>query len=204
MRESANQAIPLQSETTALHERAQDNLRYIRDSMESASSFTAVSGKGFIIAGLSALLAAWIAWLQSSQEAWLGVWMVDMLFAGGVTMSLTAHKARLQGDSLWSTNGRKLLNALLPTMTVGAIITLASILQGNIAWLPGIWLAVYGAAVITAGAYSISIIPVIGTLFLMLGALVLLTPVPPDLMLGVGFGGLHIVFGYLVWRDHGG
>jgi hypothetical protein len=70
--------------------------------------------------------------------------------------------------------------------------------------LPGIWLSIYGAAVTTAGAHSVRIVPVMGIAFIALGAAVLLFPLPSDLMLGLGLGGLHILFGILLWRNHGG
>ena len=103
-----------------------------------------------------------------------------------------------------STTGKKILFAFLPTMAVGGVLTLAFYQQGNISLLPGIWLSLYGAAVITAGVYSVAIIPIMGALFLLLGIAVLLTPLPVNLMLGIGMGGLHIIFGFFVWRDHGG
>jgi hypothetical protein len=204
MRSAMKQQSNPEGTTTALHEKAEDNLRFIRASMEGASSFTGVSGKGFVVAGISALGAAWLAEQQRSDTAWLVVWMVELVFASCASLAFTAYKAKQQGSSLWSTNGKKLLFAFLPTMTVGGVLTLALFLQGNISWLPGIWLSVYGASVMTAGAYSVEIIPVMGALFLLLGALVLLTPVPANLVLGIGMGGFHIVFGIFVWRNYGG
>jgi len=190
--------------TTALHEKAEDNLRYIRNSMESATSFTGVSGMGYIITGVSALFAAWLAAQQSSQALWLVVWMVELLIATAFMLFMTVQKAKRQGESLWSTNGKKLMFAFFPAMTVGGVLTLSFFLQGNISLLPGIWLSLYGAAVMTAGAYSVAIIPVMGVLLLLLGSTVLLTSLSSDLALGLGLGGLHIVFGYFVWRDYGG
>jgi hypothetical protein len=192
------------SPPTSLHEKAEDNLRFIRASMQGASEFTGVSGKGFGIAGSSALVAAWIAEQQATDTRWSLGWMIELLFAGSASLILTAHKANQQGSSLWSTNGKKLLFAFMPTMSVGAVLTLSLFLQGNISWLPGIWLSLYGASVMTAGAYSVEIIPVMGALFLLLGAMVLLTPVPANLVLGIGMGGFHIVFGIFVWRNYGG
>jgi len=189
---------------TALHEKAEDNLRYIRETMERATSFTGVSGKGLLIAGTTSMLAAWFAAQQTSDLAWLSVWMAELGVAAIATFGLTAIKARAQGGSLWSSNGKKLLFAFFPAMTAGGLLTLASVLQGNFSWLPGIWLSIYGAAVMTGGAHSVGALPMMGALFMLLGALVLLAGFPGDLMLGLGMGGLHIVFGSIVWRYHGG
>lgn len=191
-------------EPVALYDHAEDNLRYIRATMENATSFTGVSGKGYVLAGFSALIAAWLAARQSTQAAWLLVWMLEMLLAGGTALCMTAVKASRQGKPLWSNSGRKLLLAFIPAMTAGGVLTLALFLRNDTSLLPGIWLSLYGAAVMTAGVWSVRILPLMGALFLLAGALVLLTPVPSDLMLGLGFGGLHIVFGILVWRHHGG
>ena len=87
--------------------------------MESATAFTGVSGKGYVVAGVSALFAAWLAAQQASPATWLGVWMLEMVLAGSVALALTAAKTEKQGKSLWSASGRKLLLAFIPAMSAG-------------------------------------------------------------------------------------
>jgi hypothetical protein len=188
----------------SLQQHAADNLRFIRATMESATAFTGVSGKGSALAGLSALIAAWLAAQQTTPTTWLGVWMLELLLAGSVALLMTAHKTEKQGKSLWSASGLKTLLAFTPAMIIGGVLTLALYLRGDISLLPGIWLCIYGAAVTTAGAHTVRIVPVMGIAFVVLGALTLLLPLPTDLMLGIGFGGLHILFGVLFWRRYGG
>lgn len=188
----------------ALHERAVDNLRFIRETMERATSFTGVSGRGFVALGATAALAAWLAGRQTSPEAWLLVWLCELPLAAGIALALTARKARSQGESLWSHSGRKLIFAFLPPMVVGGLLTAALYRTDGFALLPGVWLGLYGAGVMTGGAYSVRAVPIMGVAFIGLAGLTLLTAVPGDLMLGLGFGGLHIVFGLIVWRRHGG
>lgn len=188
----------------SLQQHAADNLRFIRATMESATAFTGVSGKGYVLAGLSAVFASWLAAQQAAPLTWLGVWMLELVLAGSLALALTAAKTERQGKSLWSASGRKLLLAFIPAMTIGGVLTLALFLRNDLSLLPGIWLGLYGAAVTTAGAHSVRIVPVMGIAFMVLGAAVLLLPLPPDLMLGVGLGGLHIVFGSVLWRNHGG
>lgn len=188
----------------SLNQRAEDNLRFIRDTMEGASVFTGVSGLGYMGAGLTALLASWLAAQQSTDAAWMAVWMLELVVATVIAVSLMLHKTAGQGKSVFSASGRKLLLAFLPTMTVGGLLTLSFYVQDRVAWLPGIWLALYGAAVMTAGAWSVRAVPVMGAFFIVLAGWVLLSAVPADLMLALGFGGLHIVFGFWIWRRHGG
>lgn len=192
------------SDPIALHQHAEDNLRYIRATMESATSFTGVSGLGYVVAGLSALPATWLAARQADEAGWLAVWMLELVLASGLAFALTAYKAVKQGSSLVSASGRKLLFAFLPAMVAGGLVTLAFYLSGHVELLPGIWLSLYGAAVMTAGAWSVRIIPVMGGTFMVFGAVTLLAPVSGDLMLALGMGGLHVIFGSYIWRHHGG
>lgn len=195
----------------ALHERAEKNLQYIRELMESSTSFTGVSGIGYMLAGLSAFLATWVAALQDNSFAWLLVWMAELIVAGSLAIGFTVNKAQRQGESLWSSNGKKVLFAFSPPMAVGAVLTVSMTQLNNIELLPGIWLCVYGAAVMTAGAYSVAVLPLMGAIFLLAGtgAIFMISPGPQmlaigNLYLGTAMGCLHLIFGYVIWKDYGG
>jgi len=69
------------AEPAALHARAMDNLRFIRQTMESATAFTAISGWGVVIVGMTAFAAAILASRQASAEAWLAIWMGEALLS---------------------------------------------------------------------------------------------------------------------------
>jgi hypothetical protein len=65
----------------ALHDRAIDNIRYIRETMERATAFTAVPGWGQVVIGITALVAAYLAAIQANQERWLITWLVEAIIA---------------------------------------------------------------------------------------------------------------------------
>lgn len=191
-------------EPVALHERAADNLRYIRETMERATSFTAISGVGYVLIGFTALAAAWLASLQPTLEAWLAVWMVELVVAGVIAVGMSARKARAQGERMRSHAGRKLVLAFAPPMVVGGLLTAAAYLAGEPGLIPGVWLGLYGTGVMTGGAYSVRVIPLMGAAFIALSAVALLTAIPGDLLLALGLGGLHIILGAIIWRRYGG
>src|SRR5205085_10937906 len=71
--------------------------------------------------------------------------------------------------------------------------------------VPGMWLLLYGTAVVTGGSFSVRVVPLMGYAFMVLGCVALALPLGwAWLLLGAGFGGLHIVFGYEIGRKHGG
>src|SRR5258708_33660882 len=114
---------PKVAEIPALHDRAMDNLRYIRETMERASSFTAVPGWGGVGMGVTALAASVVASFQTNPDAWLGVWLLAGLTAGGIGGFATERKARRANVPLFSGPGRKFALALLPPLGAGALVT---------------------------------------------------------------------------------
>ena len=189
----------------ALHLRAMDNLRFIREIMEGAARFTAVSGLGEVAVGATALGAAWLASRQRTPLAWLIVWLLEAVV--GVLVSVTAimRKARRTDVALLSGPVQRFVLGLLPPFLAGGFLTAVFFMQGSYAVLPGLWLLLYGTGVVTGGAFSVRIVPFMGIAFMGLGACALIAPASwGGLFLAAGFGGLHILFGaYIAWR-HGG
>ena len=192
------------SEPPEIQARAMDDLRFIRETMERAGTFTAVSGWGEIAIGLSAIVAT-IASYRRGTGVFVGIWLVELMLAGATSAWFTARKARAAHVPLWSGPLRKLVLSFSPPMAVGAVLSVALVRLGLPAYLPGTWMLLYGAGVVSAGTYSVRIVPVMGVCFMALGTISLFTPQSFDVwLLAAGFGGLHIGFGTLIARRYGG
>jgi len=182
-----------------------DDLRFIRDTMERTSAFTAVSGLGYIILGSTALAAAWLAARQLSFAAWLRVWLAEGLLAVAIGILSCAWKANRRGLPLFSGPARKVALGLSPPLLAGAFLSFLLFRAGLFSALPATWLLLYGAGIMTGGAFSVAIVPVMGLCFMLLGGLAVLAPAAwGNWFLAAGFGGLHLFFGFLIARRHGG
>lgn len=196
---------------------AHAHLRFIREAMQRTTTFTAVSGWGGVAMGATALIAALVAWQQPTVVGWMRVWAAEALIGFALGAFFTAQKARQHGVPLLSGQGRKFLLGMLPAILAGFALTLALYIYdvgaagqealglGVLSLLPGLWLLLYGAGVIAAGMFSIRLIPLMGSLFMLLGLLALLAPAAWGvLFMAIGFGGLHIGFGLYIARRYGG
>jgi hypothetical protein len=182
-----------------------DNLRFIRETMERAGTFTAVSGWGEMVIGITAIFAALIADMQTQPIVWLAVWLAEAGIGVGVSFAFMAAKAHAANVPLFSGPMRKLLLSLAPPLLAGSLLTVVLFRASALDMLPGVWLLLYGVGVVSAGTYSVRIVPFMGAAFMLVGAAALLSP--PTWGLGYligGFGGLHIIFGALIARRHGG
>ncbi|PYP39328.1 MAG: hypothetical protein DMD48_06975 [Gemmatimonadetes bacterium] len=195
-----------------LHDRALDNLKFIRSTMERAGSFTAVPGWGMVVLGLTALAATAYAGslpgapvYGAAQSRWLWVWMFEALLGAGIGTAALLYKALRAGDTIIHGPARRFGLSVLPPFIVGALLTYVLWHAQQLALLPALWLLCYGTGVVTGGAFSLRVVPVMGLCFMLLGAVALFTP--PALhawLLAAGFGGLHIVFGLIIARRYGG
>ena len=184
---------------------ALEQLALIRQTMERSTAFTAVSGWGYCSMGATALVASWLAFRQATAEAWIAVWLAEALVA--VTLALVAMhwKASRIGTQILSLPGRRLFVGLLPALFAGGVMTVALLRTGDVRQIPGVWLLLYGVAVMQAGAFSVRTIPVMGAVFVLAGAIALTLPwFWANAMLAVGFGLVHIGFGAYIARRHGG
>ncbi|HKU62283.1 MAG TPA: hypothetical protein VJQ44_13750 [Gemmatimonadales bacterium] len=196
---------PSSDDAPALHARAMDNLSFIRQTMERATAFTAVPGWGGVAMGAVALAAAAAAETRLTPAEWLATWLgasAVALTIGGWSM---VRKARRAGTTVFSYPGRRFVLSYVPPIAVGALLTVALMRAGLYQALPGTWLLLYGTGVVTGGAFSVRVVPLMGLCFMALGAVALLGPAAwGNLLMAIGFGGLHIGFGWVIARRYGG
>ncbi len=187
-----------------LHVHAMDNLRFIRETIANAGSFTAVPGLGMVAMGAIALMAAALAAGRSAPR-WLITWCVGALCAAACGFLGMRRKAALEASPAIYGPAHRFTLCLAPPVLAGAVLTAILFPSPSASLLPGIWLLLYGAGVVSGGALSARIVPIMGACFMALGGVTLVTPHSwADGMLALGFGGLHLVFGGLIARRYGG
>ncbi len=201
----------------ALHDRAIQDLSFIRRTMEGAASFTDVPGWGLVVIGLSAIGAAALAAGQATAGRWLTVWLVEACLGASIggwsTWRKMRRRPRPDGAPMFSAPARKFLFGFWPAMLAGAVLTFA-LIDLNAVWreastvprvLPGMWLVLYGVAITTAGAFSVRAVPLMGLGLMAIGIVALVVPnISTDLALACGFGLWQIAFGAWIARRHGG
>jgi len=197
-------AVPASPAPDPIHRRAAEDLSFIRATMARATPLTAVPGWGGVLMGLTALGAAWAASRVALPAEWLAVWLAEAVLAlgiGGLTFVRKAHRQPTPG---LGHAGRQFAGNFAPPVLAGALLTPVLYQAGMTHLLPGLWLLLYGTGVTTAGAFSIRVVPVMGLCFMGIGAVALFAPGLGNGLMAAGFGGLQIVFGYLIARKYGG
>jgi hypothetical protein len=191
-----------------IESRALGTLSYIRSSIDAASSL-AVPGLAGIVMGVIGVAAAVLTYTPLLDSYWLPTWFSAGALGFILGGALLARHTTQRGRALLSAPFRKLLLCLLPSLFAGAVLTVMLLLTFRVELLSGTWLLLYGCAVISAStvtnARSLPVVASMGAVFIALGvAAFILPPSTHTILLGVGFGGLHLVFGILIGRiNHG-
>ena len=195
----------LRTEPTPLETSAAENLRYIRDTIEAAHTFTTIPGKGCIAMGIAATTAAALEMLPALAPHWLPIWLIAAVVACSVALFFMEIKARKQGLSLRRAVALRFYLTLAPAFVAGGVLTVALLDSVGRDVIAGIWLLLYGVGIAACGLFSIPVVLIAGFAFMGLGTVTLAAP--PEwapVMLAVGFGGIHLALGAIILRDHGG
>jgi hypothetical protein len=188
-----------------MHEHALSNLRYIRETMERASAFTSIPGWGGVLIGVTAVVAAALAQPYAGTRRWLLTWLAEAVVAAVIASVTMFAKAQRAGVSFRGTPARRFFSSYFAPIVAGAALTYVLGHAGLYGPLPAVWLLLYGASFVTSGAFSVPIVPVMGLCTMLLGILAcFVAPPAANLLLGAGFGGLHMVFGFMIARRYGG
>lgn len=194
-----------QNPAVNLGDRAIDNLKFIRETMERSTAFTAVPGYGGILMGVTACAAAYIANLQIYLVDSLATWLVEACLAFAIGLLAMWQKSKIAGQSLVSAPAKKFAMGFAPPLVAGVVAVLGLWRYGHYYEMAPVCMLAYGAAVASGGAFSVRVIPVMGWCFMALGALAFAFPSNySNLMMALSFGGLHIIFGAIIARRYGG
>ena len=197
-------------------EEARENLRVIRQTMERSTKYSTLSGLSGVLIGLSAiagvaltsaLLNAKIEAHQPARSAYpeLGLlWLCELALAVGIEFACNKRRARLIGKRVASPLGAHIIVAALPASVAALALTVFFVLHGMVPYVWDIWMLTYGLAICAVGLFSVRPVTYLGAAFVLAGALTLLLPMHAHLfMMGLTFGGFHIVYGVLMGRKHG-
>ena len=183
---------------------AADNLRFIRDTMERASAFTAVPGMGGVVIGITALIAGVFAAGHSLREQFY-IWLGEGFVAVVLGVAALRWKSKRISIPQASRPAKRALLSFAPPLIAGALLTVVLFRLNQLELIGGLWLLLYGVAVVTGGAFSVRVVPVMGLCFMGLGAVALVAPFRwENALMVAGFGFVHIAFGSVIARRYGG
>jgi hypothetical protein len=193
------------NEPINLSDRAIENLRFIRETMERSTHFTAVPGYGGILMGVTAIVAAYIAQRQTQPLDAFLVWVLEAALAFAIGVLAMWQKSKIADQSLLSTPSRKFAFSFAPPLIAGVAITFGLLQSRQLQLMVPVWMTCYGASVVCGGSFSVRVVPVMGWCFLVLGSIGFFVPEEyGGWLMAASFGLLHIVFGAIIAKRYGG
>lgn len=181
-----------------------EDIKAIRKLMEESTRFLSLSGLSGVIAGVTALAGALLAWLFIDQTWSLaGVALIVLVISLSSAYFLSLKKARRDKKHFWTPVSRKmLLNLFIPLVT-GGVLALIFLLQGNLQMVMPVFLIFYGLALVNASKFTLGEIFFLGLFEIVTGLIVTIFPNLWLIGWSVGFGLLHIVYGLVMYGKCG-
>jgi len=189
------------------------DLKFIRETMESSSRYTNVPASGYLITGLLGFAGtcgtyAYLGGKKVSDmllitpedmKILVAIWLIVFVTAVGSVAFCSWRKAQKHALTAWNSLAARMLLSQIPLIVVTGIITIAMAIEGYYSVIPGMWLGIYGTVLYSFSYFTGIEHKIEGIAFIGLGFIVLFVHGAVGLvLLGVGFGGIHIVAG--IWR----
>ncbi|KYG78057.1 hypothetical protein [Roseivirga spongicola] len=189
----------------------------IRQMMEKSSRFISLSGLSGVMAGIYALIGAYVAWkLAYTSETlvydqlivrdvrgnltWLMLDAAAVLLLAIITgVYLTRQKAKKQGVKTWDKTAQRLLINLLIPLATGGILVVIFYYQGLIGLIAPTTLIFYGLGLINASYYTYRDVRFLGISEVVLGLVASAVIGYGLLIWAIGFGVLHIIYGAMMY-----
>ncbi len=191
-----------------------DDISEIKNMMSRSSRFLSLSGLSGILAGVYALIGAYLGYLILYPSGWKfdtykEIQLAILAVAAGVVflavitaILLTFRKAKKNGEKVWDVSSRRLLaNFLIPLITGGVFVLLLIRLEYWIMIAPST-LIFYGLACVNASKYTLGDVLYLGLTTIVLGLLSAYFTGYGLHFWALGFGVCHIVYGALMYFKH--
>lgn len=191
------------------------DLKDIKDLMNKSSQFISLSGLSGILAGVYALIGAWIANVLIENNTRLYITLESVLFkqilliAGCVLAAslitaylLTVNKAKKMGEKVWNASSKRLLiNFAIPLVT-GGIFALLLLKNGYYGLVAPIMLLFYGMACLNASKYTLRDVRYLGLTEIILGLFAVEFSGYGLYFWVLGFGVCHILYGTVMYYKY--
>lgn len=187
------------------------DLAEIRQMMERSSKFISLSGWAGILAGIYALVAAYIAYtlfnFKPGEES--SITPSDMLnvillalallvLALTTAVFLSYKSASKRSEPIWNATSRRLLLNMAVPLVTGGIFLIIMISQSHFNMLSSISLIFYGLALYNAGNFTYKEVKILGVIQIILGLISACFISWALLIWAAGFGLMHIVYGIYI------
>jgi predicted lysophospholipase L1 biosynthesis ABC-type transport system permease subunit len=198
----------------------QEDIEHIRSMMERSSRFLSLSGKSGILAGIVALVAAYLSYyfLKESGGAYLGdknlnlssPLLTELIITGLATLIIalffgvyfTIEKSKRNKVKVWNSLSKKLLINLLVPLAAGGIFCIALLYHDHPGLIAPAMLIFYGLALMNASKYTFNDVEYLGYCELILGLAALFLAGYGLIFWAIGFGLLHIIYGYVMQKKY--
>lgn len=192
---------------------AAEDIKLIREVMETSARYTNFSGISGIIAGTLALLGCgatyWVTLALPGVlliRSYVIIWVLVLAISIFQDFALAQRKARRRGEDYFTPATAQVYKAVLPGIFVAVVLSIRALTLRELDAIPALWCLGYGAAICAAGRFSVREARIFGAVQLISGAIGLfLFATPPESLyfLAVTFGVYHILFGLILTRKYG-
>lgn len=189
-----------------------NDISEIKNLMNKSSQFISLSGFAGILAGIYALIGAYVAseilknhdgnliTLESATfKKMLLIAFLVLLFSVVSATLLTFRKAKKEGEKVWNaTSKRMVLNFLIPLST-GGIFALLLLRNGNYDLIAPVTLLFYGMSCVNASKYTFRDVRYLGLTVIALGLIATAFYGFALEFWALGFGMCHILYGSIMY-----
>jgi hypothetical protein len=203
---------------TADHERPEQQLQNIRSLIERATIYRAISARTALCAAVLSIAAAfYIDRAEPRPRSFALIWLLVLVLTLAANGLFVWRQGKRDGRPFISAPMRTAIRAVIPCLVIPAALTIWYLSTGYLGaqelLLVAIWIAFYGLCLLSTSLFAPRSLVVLGWCFLLsalaipvvtsnapddLGALQL-----PNLLMGVTFGGYHLIYALCTWRRKG-